>query len=106
LEHLLFGLIALRRDGRHLPGGGLLHLAFAQFHSLLEHLLLAFGLLEMGVFLEIDLGEAVQLLPQGADFFVELVVLAPFGLERIGGAAVISGRIRRRSGSSRGLLTR
>jgi hypothetical protein len=106
LEHLLFGLIALRRDGRHLPGGGLLYLAFAQIHSLLEQLLLAFGLLEVGVFIEVDLGEAVQLLPLGPDFFFELVVLASFGVERIGEAAVFSGRIRGRSGSSRGLLAR
>ena len=106
LEHLLFGLIALRRDGRHLPGGGILYLAFAQIHSLLEQLLLAFGLLEVGVFIEVDLGEAVQLLPLGPDFFFELVVLASFGLERIGDAAVFSGRIRGRSGSSRGLLAR
>jgi len=39
LEKLLFGLIALGGDGGHLLGGGLLHLAFAQLHAFLRHLL-------------------------------------------------------------------
>ena len=46
---------------------------------LLEHLLLAFGLLQAGVFLGVDLGAAVELLAEGADFFFELVGLAAFG---------------------------
>jgi hypothetical protein len=89
LEHLLFGLIALGGDGGDALSGGLLHPAFTELHTLLEHLLLAFGLLDAGVFLRVDLGEPVQLLPQGADLLFELVVLAPFGLERIGGPTVV-----------------
>jgi hypothetical protein len=90
LEHLLFSLIALRCDGGHLLGGGLLHLAFAQFHALHEDLLLAFGLLQAGVFLVVDLREAVELLTEGADLLFKLVVLAALGPERIGGAALVA----------------
>jgi hypothetical protein len=57
------GRVAFGRDGRHLAGGSLFHLTFAQFHLLLEQLLLAFGLLQAGVFLGIDLRKAGQLLP-------------------------------------------
>lgn len=89
LKELLFGLIALGTNGGHPLGRGLLHPAFAQFHALLDDLLLAFGFLEAGVFLGVDLREAVQLLPQCADLSFELVVLAPFGLEQIGGPTVV-----------------
>ena len=90
LEHLLFGLIALGGDGGHPLGRGLFHLAFAQFHALLEDLLLAFGLLQAGVFLGVDLREAVELLTEGADLLFKLVVLAALGPERIGGAALVA----------------
>ena len=92
LEDLLSGLIALAGNGGDLLGGGLLHLTFAQFHLLLEHLLLAFGLLQAGVLLGVDLGEAVELLPQGADFFFELVALAAFGAQGFSEAAVVGRR--------------
>jgi len=103
LEHLLFGLIALGGDGGHLLGGSLLHLAFAQFHALLEDLLLAFGLLQAGVFLGVDLGEAVELLTEGADLLFQLVVLAAFGLERIGRPTVVAAGVPEGSGSRRRL---
>ena len=48
------GRVAFCRNGRHFAGRGLFHLAFAQFHLLLEQLLLAFGLLQAGVLLGID----------------------------------------------------
>ncbi len=89
LEDLLSGLIALAGNGGDLLGGGLLHLAFAQLHLLLEHLLLAFGLLQAGVLLGVDLGEAVELLPQGADFFFELVAFAAFSPQGFSEAGVV-----------------
>ena len=92
LQHLGAGLIALGGDGGDPLSGGLLHLALAQLHTLLEHLLLAFCFLETGVFLGVDLREAVQLLAQRADLFFELVALAPLGPQGVGAAVVIATR--------------
>jgi hypothetical protein len=75
------GGVSLRRDCCHPFGGGLLHLALTQLQLLLEVLLLAFGLLQTGVLLGVDLREAGQLLPQPAQFFFEVVAAAALGLE-------------------------
>ena len=48
---------------------------------LLEVLLLACGLLQTGVLLGVDLRETSQLLPQPAQFFLEVVAAAALGLE-------------------------
>ncbi len=84
-------------------GRGLLHLVFAQFHALLADLLLAFGPLQAGVYLGVDLGEAVELLTDGVDLLFQLVVLAAFGLVRIGGPTVVGSGVAGGSGSGRGL---
>jgi hypothetical protein len=77
-------------------------------HLLFKDLLLPFGLLQACVLLGVDLGEAVQLLPQGADLFFELVALAPLGPQGIAEAAVVctgstsANTSNRRTGSGRG----
>ena len=52
---------------------------------------LPFGLLQAGVLVGVDLREAVQLLPQGADLFFQLVALAAFGPLGPREAVVVSG---------------
>jgi len=75
------GSVAFSTDGGHPFGGGLLHLALPQLQLLLEVLLLAFGLLQTGVLLGIDLREAGQLLPQPAQLLFKVVAAAALGLE-------------------------
>ena len=65
-----------RTDGGHPVGSGLFHLALAQLELLLEVLLLAFGLLQAGVFLGVDLGKTGQLLPQAAQLSIRVRPMA------------------------------
>ena len=55
-------------------------------------LLLAFGLLQAGVLLGVDLREAGQLLPQPAQFFFKVVAAATLGLEGLA-ETITAGRL-------------
>ena len=66
-------------------------------------MLSAFGPLQAGLYLGVDLGEAVEVMTDGVDLLFQLVVLAAFGLVRIGRTSVFAYGLFGGSGSSRGL---
>jgi hypothetical protein len=66
-------------------------------------LLSAFGPLQAGLYLGVDLREAVEVMTDGVDLLFQLIFLAAFGLERIGRTSVFADGLFGGSGSSRGL---